>query len=250
MNKETAHILNDLTRTFYERCAGSFSATRERPWRGWEKCLAVMRKDLPKDELSMLDIACGNLRFEEFVSQNLKVPLHVHAIDSCPRLLNEEIDVSFLEVDIVQALEDESLQVEIASIPSCDLVCAFGFFHHIPEPEQRLELLDLMLAKTEPGGFTMISLWQFEHDERMLEKAQKTTARARELYPHLELDQGDWLLGWQDVDDAFRYCHSFSDAEADELIAYARGAAELVMDFRADGKSNDLNRYLVFRKRA
>ena len=58
-------------------------------------------------------------------------------------------------------------------------------------------------------------------------------------------DQGDRLLGWQDRQDSFRYCHHFSGAEIDALAASVAGRAHPIARFRADGRSGDLNDYLV-----
>ena len=54
-------------------------------------------------------------------------------------------------------------------------------------------------------------------------------------------------MGWQADEDAFRFCHSFSDDEIDHLKERAEAQGALVVDdFCADGKTGDLNRYLLF----
>ena len=117
--------------------------------------------------------------------------------------------------------------------------------HHIPGIHQRRQFLDIMLNKTHPEGYVLVSLWQFERDERLARKARETTQYALERYPDLQLNEGDWLLGWQDEPDALRYCHSFTDAEIDRLITHVADKAQLVDRFCADGPNDDLNCYLV-----
>lgn len=248
MNANTMDILCELTGDFYARCASSFSATRERPWRGWDPCLDAIAPELPSDEVSVLDVACGNLRFETYLAQRLDADVVFYAIDSCPALVPSDSPARFLDLDVIAGLRDESLLQAIEPIPPCDLVCSFGFFHHVPTQNLRFSLLDALISKTSPGGFVLISLWRFERDERLRAKAEKATERARSHHLALDLEEGDWLLGWQDSDDAFRYCHSFSDDDVAALIEHAKPDARLVGSFQADGKHYDLNDYLVFKR--
>lgn len=247
MDIDTACKLNEITSDFYARCAASFDATRQRPWDGWEHCVELVEGRLEHPErISMLDIGCGNMRFEDHLVEATGALLEVWAIDNCPDLVDLGYDMRFEDFDVVDALNQGENLEEALDIPSCDLVCAFGLFHHVPGQDARGELLDFMLGKARPGGLVMITLWQFERDERLARKAEADTRRALERFPELQLDQGDWLLGWQDERDALRYCHSFSDEEVDELVDLASEKASLVECFSADGRSGDLNRYLVF----
>lgn len=96
--------LNALTSDFYAREAASFSATRQAPWHGWEKAWelitapdaaqgpfpshAAVRDSLSsraaripddyasnsKDSLAVLDLGCGNLRFERFLAERTNAP--------------------------------------------------------------------------------------------------------------------------------------------------------------------------------
>lgn len=247
MDAQTIHILNQLTTNFYARCADSFSATRERPWDGWERLLDVLAPTLARPCASVLDIGCGNLRFEEFLSERSSANLSFWCVDNCPQLLPSSANVRFQELDIVSNLEEDTL-VESLDAPACDIVCSFGLFHHVPSEALRLRLLDAMLDKASPGGLVIVSLWQFEKDARLFEKARATTRKALEDYPLLHLEEHDWLLGWQHDDRALRYCHSFSDEELEGLVEHAETRARLVDSLLADGKSGELNRYLVLEK--
>ncbi|MGI6033818.1 MAG: hypothetical protein ACOX69_10410 [Coriobacteriales bacterium] len=61
-----------------------------------------------------------------------------------------------------------------------------------------------------------------------------------------DLEPGDGFLGWQGDLSTLRYCHSFSDGEisAFEEMGNARGLTATT--YRADGKSGELNSYLVY----
>ena len=249
MDIETARILNALTSDFYARCAASFAATRTRPWYGWERCLEALDSVLAKPELSVLDFGCGNLRFENFLQQHTNAQLGIYAVDSCPELLDaSQRMIHFVNLDIVSALWDRKLKDALIDVPACNLTCAFGLMHHIPGQEAREALLDTIINKTQIGGYALLSLWQFEHDERLARKAQTTTQVALERYPNLQLDEGDWFLGWQDEPNVLRYCHNFSDAEIDALIEHVNDRARLVERFNADGPNDDLNCYLVLQR--
>jgi len=92
-------------------------------------------------------------------------------------------------------------------------------------------------------------------DPARRDKAQATHERALCALDLPELDEGDYILGWKDIPGAYRYCHSFSDTEIDQLItSTTRGAPgasrptsepQLIARFTADGRTNNLNTYLI-----
>ena len=98
MDIKTASTLNALNRRFYDACASSFSETRSTAWEGWRICFDAMRPLLPMLEapaceaaehasLRVLDLACGNMRFERFLADELGgYPCIVHAVDSSDAL--------------------------------------------------------------------------------------------------------------------------------------------------------------------
>lgn len=242
MDTLTIQRLCQLNKAFYNENNASFSATRQAAWDGWD----ALRKHMPSQVSSVLDLACGNLRFKSFAEQNGIADVPYYAVDSCTELLPSSADVAFQELDIVEALLEGRLAQDIDA-PACDLTVCFGFFHHVPTARLRLDLLDALLQKTAPGGIAAISFWQFHRNPKMLDKATAATARGcAEL--GLSLEPGDYLLTWNDDDNAYRYCHSFSDAEIDEFARAGQRHASLADRFRADGRSSEMNGYLVFRK--
>lgn len=149
-----------------------------------------------------------------------------------------------------------------------DLVGCFGFLHHIPGTENRIRFLRQLLQLAAPGGLVAVSLWRFADYGPLREKARRSTAAASAALCDLSivdgLEPGDYLLGWgsesaampasgsAELDQvsplAFRYCHSFSDDEADRLAAAIADDGALVGNFFADGRTGALNQYLVFRR--
>ncbi len=80
-------------------------------------------------------------------------------------------------------------------------------------------------------------------------RAETTADAVRELgIEPGQLGDGDWLLGWQGRRGSWRYCHSFSDEDVEGLVAGVSDLARLRDDFCSDGRSGELNRYLVLER--
>lgn len=94
MDKTTIQTLCDINTCFYQSNAPSFSATRNAPWLGWKKCARLFEEKIftgANPNVSVLDLACGNLRFEEFLSEQFPhVAFSFYAIDNCNELLPSE----------------------------------------------------------------------------------------------------------------------------------------------------------------
>lgn len=291
MDARAARELIALNNRFYKENAASFSATRSAPWQGWGRCLGVVRRELGLgagasaergsgdaaerlSTLRVLDVACGNLRFEDFLAREIpNVACECFAVDSCAALADageregesagmpvvrfRELDVLALLVDALEGAGAASAKADQLArtlagafdAPPCDIAVCFGFMHHIPVREWRTAVLRALVECLRPGGVVCVSFWRFLDDERLARKADEATARAAEnmqLAPLVRaFDAGDRLLGWQDRQDSFRYCHHFSDAEIDALAVSVADRARAIARFRADGRSGGLNEYVV-----
>lgn len=197
----------------------------------------------------MLDIACGNMRFERYVAERLpELEFQSRCIDSCDELALETNGCEFIHDDIVETLA----LLEPQSHPwgtGYDVVVSFGFFHHVPSAEMRMKLFDSLIESAASGGLIAISLWRFAADHKMREKAEKTTVEA--LAAHAvpsDLEENDFLLGWNDMPGAYRYCHSFDDSEIEELVSHGMHQAKIIDRFRSDGRTGTLNTYLVWQR--
>ena len=281
MDAETARKLCDITSTFYRENASSFSSTRRASWAGWRRCLdemgvgaepssdasaafpggallegaAFAAGQIPRDPLRVLDVACGNGRFLRFLQEALPgAAIAYFAVDDCEQLARDGLagdadNVAFQKLDIANSLIDGSIERAIEA-PPVDMAVCFGFFHHIPSADSRAALLRALVKSVRPGGHVAVSLWQFAKSPELAAKAKETTAKARVEYGLPALDEGDYLLGWQSRQHAYRYCHTFSDGEVADLSRAVDDWASLVARFEADGRTGTLNSYLVFRRLA
>lgn len=247
-----------LTGEFYCANAESFSQTRQSPWQGWVRLLEVMdARAAEREPLCVLDLACGNLRFERYLADALPGRvLSGYAVDNCDPLAEagerNESDalsrMSFQNLDAIERLSAGCLREALeAPDASCDLVVSFGFMHHVPLERWRVELLRALVAKVRSGGFVAVSFWRFLNSDKLAGKAKETTSRARAELGIPELPPNDYLLGWQDTQGLYRYCHHFDEPEIERLLAMMADSADLVSRFEADGRTGNLNEYVVLR---
>lgn len=240
MDETYAREMSALTRAFYDEVYDSFSATRRSPWAGWERLIEVLGLT-HDDELRLLDIACGNLRFEEFMASRLN-RIETWCMDVCDDLvlsttLRSGADLHYRHVDVAEVLLADDLRDISVDTPH-ELAVSFGFMHHLPLAIQRRRLLAHLVDEVRVGGHVCVSFWQFERDERIMRGATSAPGGA----------PGDYLLGWQGSTRVQRFCHSTAEAEIDELVSSLADVAEEAARYSADGKSGDLNRYLVLRR--
>ena len=243
MDLQTARHLSQLNTSFYSRVHNSFDATRQAPWPGWQRVRneALARFD-PTGELRVLDLACGNLRFVRFLGQSYP-RVHAWGVDNCTELTHAAAKangphVELQDLDIVGSMLDGQNLSEAIHAPACHVCACFGFMHHVAMEEHRKLVLQALVEHTQPGGLVAVSFWQFAKSSRIMAKARPLS------------DKGDYLLGWQNETDVWRYCHSFEEDEVDRLAQSVAPHADEVARFWADGRTGDLNRYLVLQARS
>lgn len=267
MERAFAQRLIELNNRFYRLNAPSFSRTRQAPWPGWERALEVAGEHLghgqgdPDRPLRVFDLACGNLRFEAFLAEQADRPLELYGVDSCDELAFDEsghadavTGFMYRKLDVLEALMGKSRggAALLADVPAADLSVCFGFMHHVPGVELREDVLRMLLARTRAGGIAAVSFWTFAEDPRLARKAVGATARAAKeppfegFLPHA-LEPGDYLLDWRGSA-PYRYCHSFGEDEVSRLAEAVSGDADEVGRFSADGRTGNLNRYLILRR--
>ncbi|MEE8681900.1 MAG: class I SAM-dependent methyltransferase [Olsenella sp.] len=252
-----ARRLVQLTEAFYAQEAQSFSSTRKAAWEGWRKIFSLLAVE-GRPSLSVTDVASGNGRFGRALAEALpQVRIRYQAIDSCAPLMDEapgwpaSIEAACFEQDLITPLL-EGAKALPSGIESADLLCCFGFLHHVPGAGLRLRFVQELVDATAAGGIIALALWRFADSPAGAQKAEAATRRAcQELgFARDALEPGDYLLGWQGKPGVWRYCHSFTEHEAQELAHAVRGQASVVASYLADGKTHDQNCYLVLRKRA
>ena len=125
-----------------------------------------------------------------------------------------------------------------------DAAVSFGFMHHIPSDRLRLAFARRLVESVRPGGVVALSFWQFANDGKLASKAFESTERALLAYD-FELEENDYIIGWNNLEGAYRYCHSFTEEEIQRMVEELGPAVELLDRFGADGRNGRLNGYLV-----
>ena len=286
MQRETIQKLIELNNTFYQQHHASFSASRQNAWPGWTRLIELLSNDMQFDlnNFSVLDFACGNLRFHEFLNTALpEAEIDYYALDNSLDLIPENSTVNFQNLDVLAALLSQTPALpapalptpmqaqaptqasvsttptqatptqpnklsQLISAPACDLTVCFGFMHHVPTYDYRTQILETLLGKTKSGSYLAVSFWQFMQNENLAAAAIATHQKAIAELGFSDLDYNDYIIGWNNIKSAYRYCHSFTDFEIDELTASIEAQAKLVARFSADGSGNALNSYVILRK--
>ncbi len=266
MNATTAQLLCELNSEFYQNNAATFATSRQSYWPGWQRCLDIMAADCSAhfDSFTVCDLACGNLRFEAFLYEALpQTIIDCYAVDNCPQLSTgtnsaftpsklPNFKLSFQELDIIGLLVDGQDVDAHLQAPPCACCVSFGFMHHIPGASRREAFLQSLVQQTRPGGYTVVSLWQFLNDIGLKAKAEVTREQAL-LEPRLaaldqsQLEPGDYFIGWNKAPGQYRYCHNFSDTDIDRLTASIAKKATVAARFQSDGRGGNLNTYLLLK---
>lgn len=285
-SENSAQLLSHLTSEFYAHYAKSFSQTRTKPWSGWTQLFELLcaHNSFKTKSYRIINLAAGNLRFEHFLQTSLQeylkqqssrldtpqIPrLEFLAVDNCLPLSTDYAfktagSLTFLELDICASLQEKyglsrALKTELTQTKEwgamrmqSDLICSFGFMHHIYGYTRRLRFLTELLSLLKPGGILCVSLWQFMHDKRIASQARINAALAQERFSELRegLEHNDYLLGWQGSNEYLRYCHHFDEDEVKQLIKSLSEQEDITLlsNWNADGKDNKLNLYLAFQK--
>ncbi len=252
MDTKTVIELKQLNNEFYKMNASSFSDSRQSGWPGWKAVLRAMEglascdKDKREEHpLKVLDIACGNLRFEKYIEESSLHKFQFTCIDSCSDLVIDKTHYEYSYYDIINSLIDcDSLY---DSFGIFDAAVSFGFMHHIPSYELRLQFMHDAIDSVRTGGIVAVSLWQFMNNSTLAKKAYITTDQGQARY-HFDLEKNDYLIGWNGSVDAFRYCHHFCKQEIQALCNDLESHANLVSQYESDGRDEHLNTYLIFQK--
>jgi 2-polyprenyl-3-methyl-5-hydroxy-6-metoxy-1,4-benzoquinol methylase len=236
MNSAMADNLIAINREFYARFGEQFSVTRQRLQPGVRKIL-----DLIPDDISVLDLGCGNGHFlHELAGRGHKAPLL--GVDfSLPLLRAAESSpgVEFREVDLVKlsTFGDQLLAVN----GPWSVVTMFATLHHIPSTEMRLDILRTVRKLLKANGKFILSNWQFLNSAKLRSRIQ---AWDKVGINESDLDEGDYLLDWRSGGEGLRYAHQFS---AEELLGLADQTEMRVTDsFLSDGDGSNLGLYQVW----
>lgn len=233
MDQNKISDINKLNFEFYKKHAEEFSKTRQNPWQGWDKCLQILVKNNKKTHLNVLDIACGNGRFYQYLTENLDRSIGYLGVDNNDYMLVEALLKyklpEFRSLDALNNLNEVENQY--------DLITVFGLTHHIPGKEFRMSWFKQLPNLLNNNGILIVTFWNLSEDDRF-KKAQKSE----------DLEEDDYFYGWGDSKDK-RYVHIYSEDEINHIKEmFAQQNLKLVDEFYSDGKTENLNRYLIFQR--
>ena len=208
--------------------------------------IALWQLDVAKIEhpVRVFDLACGNMRFENFAaggalaakgvdganpSADASCPFEFYGVDSRAKTSGHRCIVATpcafstctsrtdVSMPLMKLNPAETPDV-LFDAPLADISVCFGFY----APRAVVRILPRTCARRPgsdtPSGIIAISFWEFMNDERMARKAVRAEARAEltppfEGYDSAQFEAGDHLIGWQNDRHAYRYCHHFDDQQ-------------------------------------
>ncbi len=250
MDAHTRAQLRAVNRRFYDGSASAFAASRDHAWPGWSRIPLP-----PGRPLRALDVGCGNARFAAALRERLGVGFSYVGIDESRAMLAhadetlsalQDVERSLCAGDVLDAGS-----LERAAGGRFDLVAAFGLLHHVPGAQERRAFLAELAECVAEGGVLAVTAWQFADRDRFAGRIVPWSTLASHGLPPVDpgqLEPGDHLLSFGGESGALRYCHHSDEAELDALVAAL--PLEEIDRFSADGRSGDLNRYLVLRRPA
>jgi tRNA (uracil-5-)-methyltransferase TRM9 len=250
MDHSVVTHLNTLTKKFYLKVADSFSRTRQTPWQGWSRALEIIKPFIHAQNISVLDVGCGNGRFLTFLNKSSASNISYLGIDENSLLLQQtkgqlhdlKVDGDVLLSDFITEVQNGFFSERFAN-KTFNVIASFGVFHHIPSKELRKKFIAELAALTAENGVLIISFWQFGQFARFEDK--KLDPSKFDINPS-DLEENDFLLGWDSDTTIARYCHSFSPEEINELVTTS--GMQLLETFPADGREGKVNTYLVLQR--
>lgn len=256
MDLETTQKLVQLNRTFYEQFGDAFAATRQRLQPGIKRLFQTCNMDG-----DWLDLGCGNgavlsawaqlVKHGSYSGLDFSQALLLEAEQRATEARKMGLKIWLSQADIAGgdwSAAIASLKQKDAAFPTrFDGVMSFATLHHIPGQHNREALLRRIKQVLKPGGYFLLSCWQFQHSPKLLGRVQPWALV--ELDP-AQLDEGDTLLDWrgtlpgQAPQTGLRYVHLFS---LEELNTLAETSGFRVKEsFESDGMGNRLGLYHVW----
>jgi len=247
MKVNTILKLNQINKNFYQDNSQVFDQTRQFFWSGWQKLLPLLKKQFRNKKIKVLDLGCGNGRFGLWL-KNKVFDFNYWGIDQNEVLLNlakqrltkEGVSGQFILLDLVDKLVQKKSLFEFTQ--QFDLIVLFGFWHHCPAQELRINLLFSLKKYLAKDGLLVISFWQFANDIKLINREQKNIIQLGLNDDALE--KNDYLLTWERGKKSYRYGH-FSNLEEITLLAI-KTQLQIGNFFYDDGKNQHMNLYCVF----
>lgn len=229
MDERIARKLVELNSDFYERLAGSFSATRLGFQPGYERLSAYVTLSA-----RVLDVGCGNGRFARFLAERVG-PVDYTGVDFSEQLLQVAAGLPgcYVRRDLTQP-------GCLADLGEFQVIVCLSMLQHIPGRANRERLLKEMGERLLPGGYILMCNWQFLDSPR---QQRKVRPWAEAGIGSEQVEPGDYLLSWDRGGTGLRYVACI---DYPATVALCEPAGLRVIDsFRSDGREGDLNLYTV-----
>jgi tRNA (uracil-5-)-methyltransferase TRM9 len=234
---ETVQVLNNVNKKFYDIVGPFFDSSRQYAWDGWERIAEEFRIQ-NSEKRKVLDVGCGNGRFETFLRERGAGGFEYTGIDSNEYLLSQFKPMgTSSEVHSIDILGEWSIDTKY------DLIVSFGVMHHIPSFSKRDEFVQKCADLLEENGILCLSFWNFLDDERI---AKKQANWGEAGLTSDDVEENDYLLTWERGAHAVRYCHYHTDKEIDELVKTSN--LKKIARYKAEGKNGNLNTYCIVKK--
>ncbi|MGC9365711.1 MAG: class I SAM-dependent methyltransferase [bacterium] len=252
MDRETVNKILKINSDFYLNQAEQFHLSRNSCWQGWIK----LKKYLYcwRQKICILDLGCGNGRLINFLQSNLisqKIDFYYLGIDQSIELLNIAQDnfkqfgnIEFKNMSLMNGNLSSSIHKKF------NLIFMIAVLHHLPGENNRFRVLSEAVKLLQDKGYLVISLWKFAECAQQKKKILEINqwSKFTDIRPE-QLQQNDYFLSWQNIEN-IRYCHYFNDQETKNIKIYLNNhGLKLTEQFRSDGKTKNLNEYLIFRKK-
>ena len=231
MQDEIVQKLLMLNQKFYDGLAEPFAESRSQPQPGFFRIL----DELPEPCDYFLDVACGEGRLGRFLMARNKIRWYT-GVDFSSELLTKAQAITMGDFHY----RDMSRPGSLYGLGAYDCAACLAAMQHLPGQASRINLLNEMKLRLQPGGRIIISNWQFLDSERQRRKIvpwDKIDISQDEVGPK------DYLLTWKRDGYGLRYV-SLIDEEETAVLAEATHL-KIINQFRSDGKEGNLSLYTI-----
>lgn len=241
-SKPLLERLQAINQQFYANFAEQFAQTRHLLNPGIERAFATLAAE---QAANFIDVGCGDGRVgRHWLRLSQAQPCSYLGLDGSAALLAAgaaHFPPSTATAKWQLRQSDLSTQHWSVGLPQFALIGCFAMLHHLPRPLQ-LPFLQQLRRVATPNAAAIISVWQFAHLQRFL---NKRVDWATVGIANAELTEQDYLLDWRQGGIGLRYVYHFKDAE---LVALCEQAGwQVLSQFRSDGASHDLGLYTLLR---
>jgi SAM-dependent methyltransferase len=239
MNNSTSAKLSELNQQFYKIKADAFNLTRHYQWRGWTRLFTYLNAS-NTNIASILDLGCGNGRFVQSLGPNLKNGFQYQGVDSSTELIsfakanNQQNNIRFTVNSIAEFLLNDTSKY--------DLIVLFGVLHHIAGFDNRAKLFQQLKSHLTASGKIVITIWNFDQLKLFTKRLDSNEVAKLGIDP-TDLETNDYIMRWDNAQDAFRYCHLHTRQEVEKLCM--QNDLKIEYEFMADGKNEKTNTYYI-----